>query len=564
MSSSVGEISSARLARPLAVEHRVVREKTAGAFWSSFGAYAVFASALQFAAGAWGAEFSGYPDEAAHFTTGLMLRDYFAQGLPGNPIHFAENYYLHYPKVAIGHWPPLFHFLEAVWLLVFPVSRVSVMLLMAAYSALVAALIARWVAPQYGRAAGFVTGALFIALPLVQEQTSMVMAEGLLAILAFLAAQAYSRYISGEGWRPALAFAGFSTLAILTKGNAWALLFLPFFALLFTRRLRWFLRFDFWAPLAVIILLCAPWQIMTAHLVQHGWTGRPGPAYFFGAMIYFARELWGGLNPVVFLLAVVGAGAALVRRGGATGRAASMAALFASFYVFHGLTPVGLEIRQLVPALPALLTFVPAGAVLVAGLFRNRGFSLLARPAVIGAIAGLFFAAETFAITPVKSYGFEQAARFLNDRRDLRNSVVLVSSEANGEGIAITETEMIESRPGRYLLRANKLLARADWSGEHYEPAFPSAAAVRNELDLLPASALVIDFTRGERPREHHQQLLQMLANHPPEWRLAGSFGPYGGDARPVRIYVRSGSHHPAGNHLQSILADELHRIGEQ
>lgn len=564
MSSSVGEFSSARLARPLAVEHRVAREKTASTFVASFGVYAAFAFLLQLSAGAYQAEFSGYPDEAAHFTTGLMLRDYLAQGLPGNPIHFAENYYLHYPKVAIGHWPPLFHILEALWLVVFPVSRVSVMLLMAVYSAVAAALTARWVAPQYGRVAGFATGALFIALPLVQEQTSMVMAEGLLAILAFAAAEAYSRYLSGGGWRPALGFAIFSSLAVLTKGNGWALLLLPFFAVLFAQRFRWFLRWDFWAPLATILLLCAPWQIMTAHLVQQGWTGRSGPAYFFAAMVYFARELWVGLNPVVFLLAVAGVCAMLFRRGGASARAASMAALFASFYLFHGLTPVGLEIRQLLPAIPALLTFVPAGAVFVAGLLRERGFSLLARPAAIGVVAGLFFAGETFAITPVTSYGFEQAAQFLNGRSDLKNEVVVVSSEASGEGIAITETEMLESRPGRYLLRANKLLARADWSGKHYEPVFTSAAAVRNELDLLPANALVIDFTPGERPRRHQRQLLEMLASHPPEWRLAGSFGPDGGDVRPVRIYLRRGPHHPAGNHLQSILADELHRIGEQ
>lgn len=438
------------------------------------------------------------------------------------------------------------------------------MLLMAIYSAVIATLIAKWVALQYGRIAGFATGALFIALPLVQEQTSMVMAEGLLAILAFAATDSYSRYLSGNGWRAALKFAAFSTLAIFTKGNGWALLFLPFFALLFTKRFRWLLRWDFWAPLAAIVVLCAPWQILTAHLVQHGWTGTPGPAYFFGAVFYFARQLWFGLNPIVCLLALAGAGAALFARGGAAARPASMAALFASFYFFHGLTPVGLEIRQLLPAIPAVLTFVPAGAAFIADMFRKRGFGLLARPAAIGAVAGLFFAAETFAITPVRSYGFEQAARFLNERGDLKNEVVLVSSETGGEGIAITETEMIEARPGRYLLRANKLLARADWSGEHYEPAFTSVAAVRNELDLLPVRALIIDFSQGERPRQHHQQLLEMLANHPPEWQLAGSFGPDDGDIRPVRIYVRGGPYNPAGDHLQSILADELHRIGEQ
>src|SRR5947209_3781016 len=65
--------------------------------------------ALQALGGAWKAEFSGYPDEPAHFVTGLMIRDYIASGFPGSPVKFAENYYLHYPKVAFGMWGPLLH-----------------------------------------------------------------------------------------------------------------------------------------------------------------------------------------------------------------------------------------------------------------------------------------------------------------------------------------------------------------------------------------------------------------------------------------------------------------------
>ena len=36
---------------------------------------------------------------------------------------FAENYYLHYPEVAMGHWPPGFYLLQAVWTLLFPTQR---------------------------------------------------------------------------------------------------------------------------------------------------------------------------------------------------------------------------------------------------------------------------------------------------------------------------------------------------------------------------------------------------------------------------------------------------------
>ena len=34
--------------------------------------------------GAYHAEFGSHPDEAAHYVTGLMVRDYLASGLPGN------------------------------------------------------------------------------------------------------------------------------------------------------------------------------------------------------------------------------------------------------------------------------------------------------------------------------------------------------------------------------------------------------------------------------------------------------------------------------------------------
>ena len=51
-------------------------------------------------------ELSHYPDEAAHFTNGLLIRDYLRTGLGESPLHFAEEYYLSFPKVALLIWPP--------------------------------------------------------------------------------------------------------------------------------------------------------------------------------------------------------------------------------------------------------------------------------------------------------------------------------------------------------------------------------------------------------------------------------------------------------------------------
>src|SRR5579875_2135828 len=79
--------------------------------------------ALQFSSGAYHMPFSSDADEPSHVISGLLVRDYIARGFPGTPLHFAENYYFHYPKVAIGHWPPLFYAAEGTWMLVFGRTR---------------------------------------------------------------------------------------------------------------------------------------------------------------------------------------------------------------------------------------------------------------------------------------------------------------------------------------------------------------------------------------------------------------------------------------------------------
>lgn len=43
------------------------------------------------------------PDEPSHFLNSVFFRDYLLTGLGKHPMEFATNYYLHYPKLAIGH-----------------------------------------------------------------------------------------------------------------------------------------------------------------------------------------------------------------------------------------------------------------------------------------------------------------------------------------------------------------------------------------------------------------------------------------------------------------------------
>src|SRR3954449_13247727 len=120
---------------------------------------------LQFQSGAYGSEFGSYPDEPAHVVTGLMVHDYaFRLGWPA-PMPFAENYYLHYPQVALGHWPPFFYVLQALWACVFGVGRTPLLLLMAALCTALAALVFRVARREVGLPLACLAALTLITLP---------------------------------------------------------------------------------------------------------------------------------------------------------------------------------------------------------------------------------------------------------------------------------------------------------------------------------------------------------------------------------------------------------------
>ena len=166
-----------------------------------------------------------------------MVRDYIAQGFPSSPTAFAQNYYAHYPKVGLGHWPPAFYIVEALWMLVFGDSIASVLALMAAITALISATIfhlafEEWRSPV----AGLACGSVFLLLPVAQQYTSTVMVDTGLALLVLWAAIRWGRFLSSGRTRDVVWFGSLASLAILTKGDGVELGLLPPISILLTRR----------------------------------------------------------------------------------------------------------------------------------------------------------------------------------------------------------------------------------------------------------------------------------------------------------------------------------------
>ena len=120
---------------------------------SAFLLFLGFAVTRQYFSGAYASAFSGYPDEPAHYVTGLLVHDWIASGFPWPPIAYAENYYLHCPKVALRQWPPGFYVIQAPSTLLFSTSRVSVLVLTAVLMSFLSLTVATALVTEVGRLA---------------------------------------------------------------------------------------------------------------------------------------------------------------------------------------------------------------------------------------------------------------------------------------------------------------------------------------------------------------------------------------------------------------------------
>ena len=505
--------------------HRTLRDKLASRI-TLFCLFFVCVVLLQWRGNAFRSELGGTPDEPAHYVTGLMVHDYIAAGFPGPPMLYARNYYLHYPKVALGHWPPLFYALQAAWTLVFTVSRTSVMLLMAAITALLATVVCESLREDFSLVVGVGAGALLISLPIIEEFSHLLMAEMLVALLVLLAVLAYGRYLDTGRWQSAAWFGIWFTLALLTKGTAIQLAFVPPLAVLFGRRWQLFGSFSFWLPAILVLGIAGPWYLWVPG-AQHESVARFGGIQFYPDRLAGTPIAWGSMLGVVLLIAA-GVGLLICCRQiflfqlqrPAGKWTAGLAVLVGAYLVrvFVG----AFEERHLLVNIPTLIMF---GAVGAGWLFQRPVWQEMpsALKSLMTAAALVVLVVFNVRASPLKwHYGFSEVAQSLLSRPTLKNSVFLICSSASGEGMLISEIAARESRPGHIVLRANKMLASMDWMGWNYQPFFHDEEETLRYLEDIPAGIVIIDDDGRRTP--HGRLLYQGLQSHPEMWEVLARF----------------------------------------
>jgi hypothetical protein len=479
----------------------------------------LLAALLQVRSGAYRSEFGAHPDEAAHYVTGVMVREYLAGWPPRHPLRFAEQYYARYPKVAIGHWPPAFYALQAAWTLPFSPSRVSVLLLMAALASTLATALFLALRREVGRLLAAVSAALLLSLPLVQKATGMVMGEIPLALFCFCAVIALGRYLDDGRPVDAVLCGLAGAAAVLTKGNAFALGLAVPLAVVLTRRWERLARPAAWAAAGLAVALSAPWYLLTARIAaEKTAVVRPTLEYALAAAALYTPQLTLAGGTGLLVLAAAGFGARVLwpwRRRTLSGRWAAATALVLAMWAFHCMVPSSREPRHMVLALPGLMMFVAAGMDATAR-WAARGAPHPHRwRAAVATGALLLFLGDGFAVPPKRWSGFAAPLDRLLRPPSGAPSVTLIVSDARGEGMFISEAAAREPRPRRTILRGSKVLAQSGWDGQGYRLLHRTAAEVLAFLES-GVDVVVLD-TSGATPGEDHVQVMARTVSHHPE-----------------------------------------------
>ena len=500
--------------------------KQAGIIFLVFLAFFGVALGLHEFTGANDSGFASVDDEPAHYVTGLMFRDYVAEGFPGNPLTFAKDYYLNYPKVAIGQWPPVFYVLQGAWMLVFGVSTLSMIALMSALTAAIATIVYAVVRAELSALAGAAGGLLFLLMPTVQFSSGAVMTEIPLALFCLLAALQLGRFVSTERARHAFGFAIFSILAILTKGNALALGLAPLLAIALAGKWRLLLRPSLWGSGLLVGLLCGPWYKLALPISASTWAGGGSPtlAYSLEAIVFYAQKLVGLGGFLVAALAVLG----IVTRPTDAARRGAWAALLAvtlSLLLMHIVVPSSITPRHLVLVAPIWVLFVAMG------MRRLGEWRLLDRPHAKRVVAFapvlmlVVFAFERFEITHKHHSGYRDAAGAILADASLDGTRLLIASDARGEGLFTAAIAQAEERPGHAVVRASKVLGRTNWMGDAYEPIFENREDVAGFLKSIPTAVVVLDDSiREDQTYSYHADLRAIIEAAPDEWELIEVF----------------------------------------
>ena len=480
-----------------------------------FGIALVLVIAVQAWMGAAVVERGIYSDDAAHFMNGLLLRDYLQQAPGSDPVAFAEQYYINYPKIAPLMWPPLFHVTLGLSLLAGGPPGATALLLLGLCGAWVVVRLHMIVESLAGSLAALVAVALLLTTPLVMTMTSVVMLDLVIATFALESAYRLARFLKSNSSRDAIVFGVFASLACLTKGTGVIAVLLP--ALMIPIAGRWDLLRSrgLYLSAAVVLLLGVPLLALSAMFdAGIGDFGPVSSSLIVERLSFYGQHLRNHVGIVALCFAALGVGATILRARrrpkGYLPLAEGLVALVGATFVFHLLSPhLSDSTRYLTPVIPPLIGLAMLGATATVDWLQIDMRHRLPFCALL-AVIGMSAAVVRVAATPGSPLGYRDVVDQLTASGQLSGRRLLVVSDEAGEGAAVTEVAVRGLQPAPVIIRGSKLLARGNWmiAGT---AVYESPEAIIRDLEELHVEYVLVDRSPGAKNLPYFRQVSDMV-----------------------------------------------------
>lgn len=472
--------------------------------------------AAQISAGAYHGERNNYSDEAAHFMNGLLVRDYLRDGLGQSPVKFAEEYYLSYPKIAPGMWPPLFDVALGIAALPGWPPFSTALVLLAFATTWTAWRLYRIVTAAGSRLGATLVAGLFVLTPIVVDMTSAVMLDIVVAAFALEATYWLALFFRSEDWRHAVLFGLFSACCCLTKGNGVSIVLVPLLLMLFTGQFRLLRHPGLYMAASIVVVFAVPPLAISYRLDSVIGDFAPiGVGGVIGRLNFYAIYLWTQLGTLPLILSLIGfIRVARARRGENSesfGFGSAMCALVAAALIFHATNPHQVFAgRYLTLAVAPILALTAAGAETLSALIRSRRWRLAPQAVLCATVLIAFFSVKP-AIASRAPQGFRATVEFL-EVRGLAGRRVLVVSDEHGEGAFVSEVAVRHPSPPPTIIRGSKLIASDDWAGHDFRMLFSSSKDLMRELEDLHVDYLVVDTSVSEAAVPYRGQIDELIA----------------------------------------------------
>jgi Dolichyl-phosphate-mannose-protein mannosyltransferase len=263
-------------------------------------------------------EFFFYYDEMTHAMNGAFFRDLILDSPWRHPIQYAYQYYAKYPAITFPHWPPLFHFIEGLFLLAFGlapwVSRLAILCfaLMGIYFWY---RIAEKLGPRYR---AFLSALAIACAPFILLYERVIMLE--IPSLATCLASIYfwMKFQETERRRDLIALTAFVIASFLVSQKA---IFLAVFIglnLVVEGRYQLLKRKDTWLALVIAFLAILPWYVLALKTLRHFWTRAVGHNSSFlvqsWTYTFYLKHIYQQLGPLLLGLGCIGLVIALFKR----------------------------------------------------------------------------------------------------------------------------------------------------------------------------------------------------------------------------------------------------------